>query len=108
MPFAMPSVEVGDEAMFYTEVEGGQGSIVLVSAVHNRCIDGLVLGSFRHVRGIRHRSDPDLKDHVDLLQDTGGCWEEAPKMRRLREVEEKVNTLLAKLEEMAGKRKVAA
>jgi len=57
--------------------------------------------------GVRYRKDPILKSRPDLIVDAGGLvWDEAPRMKRLREVEDLLKQLSNESPRMARLREL--
>lgn len=95
IPFTMPAAEIGDPVLFFSDLTDPHGSLAFVMQANNRSIDLLNMSSHTVFTGIRHRNDPELKTHIDLIVDTGGCWSEAKTTKRLEKVEQALEQLSA-------------
>jgi len=84
----MPSVEPGDTVVLLSSPDDTHGHIVMVNQVNEGSINVTRLGtSLQALVAIRHRADPILEANPDMIQESGGCWEESSKMIRMREIE---------------------
>jgi hypothetical protein len=85
--YSMPTVEIGDIVIVRYRPDDARCHPCLVMATGKRSLDLFHLGAFRSMNGIRHKSDPDLRERPELIQDTGGCWEESSTPKRIRVLE---------------------
>ena len=100
-PYTPPSVQMADDVILYANLSDTSGGLCVVMNVHNRALDLMHLQSRRVYAGVRHRGDPDLVTHDSLLRDTGGCWGEAPKMVRIRKLEEEATQAKENMKELS-------
>ena len=101
--FKMPRISPCQLVLFQTDLGEKAPQVGVVSKVGNRSVDIYLLGSNMTKSGIRHISDPDLKDHQDLLKDTGGCWKESEDLSKLNRMEATVLDLTHQVADLANR-----
>lgn len=95
----MPSVQMADEVLFFSDRNDERGEPAIISRVNSRTVNIVNLTSRAEYTGIRHRDDPDVSENVELIRSTGGVWGESNKMKELKAIRKAVEDLATEVGE---------
>lgn len=95
----MPSVEMADEVLFYSDRNDARGEPAIISRVNSRTVNIVNLTSRAEYTGIRHRDDPDVIENIELIRSTGGVWGESSKMKELAAIRKAVEDMATEVGE---------
>jgi len=95
--YTPPPVEVGDVVLIFTDFRpaapNNPGVIATVSKVNPRTINAWSPGLKFQFEGLLHRQDPLHKIRPDRIHDDRGAWELGPQVRRMFDLEKRVEAL---------------
>ncbi len=95
--YVRPSIDPSDTVLVFRNPETNDKDAQAIAGIVVRVppnakgIDVLV-GRFLR-EGMRHRSDPQLRERASLVTDAGGCWDYSPQMRRIQAMEARIANL---------------
>lgn len=94
MAWTFPYVEPGEIVLFAKDLSDRKQSPAIVAAVHENCLDVLLIGNTVPGRNqVRHRDDPTIQNRQDLIEDSG-VFVLAKPTQRLRDLESQVAKIL--------------